>query len=71
MSHTDHFTVQQGFNVQIQQLNEWKSILKPEKYDQLLRWIDGCNMSPMKSGYEVVRGTDIDNWIMNNLMEKA
>lgn len=65
------FTVDKGLEVQAHQLFRWKSILKPEKYEKLQLHIAEENGKVMKNGYEVFRGTSIDNWVHNNLMENC
>ena len=67
----DLFTVERGFEVKAKQLFKWKSILKAKKYEKLQLHIAEENGKVMKSGYEVFRGTAIDNWVHNNLMENA
>lgn len=70
MNKVKEFTVEEGLVIQAERLFRWKSILKPEKYEKLQLHIAEVNGKVMKDGYSVYRGTDIDCWIFNNLMDK-
>lgn len=61
------FTVEQGIEVQTNQLRRWKSILKSDKYLLLYEFATSSNVDA-KTGYDVMRGVTLDNWIHNNLM---
>lgn len=68
------FTYTQGLYVQKIQLMEWKSILKHDVYRRLegeaiMRNFDTAMQNG--DGYNVWRGTDMNNWIFNNLMVKS
>lgn len=63
------FTTQDGINIQTKQLLEWKSILKEECYWKLEEWATKNN-NKAENGYNITRGTELDNWIANNLMRK-
>lgn len=64
------FTVDRGLEVQATQLAEWERILKPELYELLQEHIADCNSKQMETGYNVFRGSEIDNWVHNELMMK-
>jgi hypothetical protein len=66
----EEFTVNQGLDVQARNLRQWKSVLKPAKYKQLVAHIKEVNAhTNMRSGMDVFRGNDIDVWVSNNLMD--
>ncbi len=49
---------------------QWAEIMKPEALKKL---INHCNeenskLTDKNTGYDVFRGTDMSNWIHNNLM---
>lgn len=64
------FTLKEALQVQADQLKEWKSILKPEKY-KLLETYALKNNKGKVSPYHIFRGTDISNWVANNLIERV
>lgn len=61
------FTLIDGLNTQMKQLLSWKKKLNAECYDSLLGYAAKENerLSPNASGYDVVRGTDLDRHIGN------
>lgn len=62
------FTVAEGLEVQTHQLKFWQHILKPEAYKILIEEINKIERyRKMKDGYDVLRGTDIDNLVANKL----
>lgn len=67
----EHFAVERGLAIQADNMRKWKSILIPEKFEELKKFIEGINKREMRSGYDVFRGIDIDIWIKNNLVDKS
>jgi hypothetical protein len=74
---TTAFDLAKGLAIQATQLEEWKSVLQPAKFKLLLEWIRNENNTLSEkinfrtlTGYDVVRGTDIDSWIKTNLIER-
>jgi len=63
------FTVADAIKIQQQQLLQWKSVLKPEKYELLSKHADELNAG-MVDAYNVFRGVNIDMYIQNALMDK-
>jgi hypothetical protein len=59
------FTVIEGITVQKKQLANWKLRLNDQTYNALVDKCKEKNSQPMKSGLEVFRGTDMDNFIAN------
>lgn len=77
------FNLAAGFATQAQQLKEWQSILKEEVFAKLQNHCKELNEKLIEgtatdcwgkllpqSGYSVFRGTDMDNWIHNNLVKR-
>jgi len=59
------FTVQEGLEVQRKQLLEWKLILNKKTW---LALVDECkkrNQLNLKTGSDVFRGTDMNNFVHN------
>jgi len=69
------FTVADAIKIQQQQLLQWKSVLKPEKYDLLQQHATEMNkeiidtVGELSKGYNVFRGQEIDMFIYNTLMK--
>jgi len=63
----NELTLQQGLDIQAEQLNRWKSILIPEVYNHLKEYCDYYNnkLTPENDGYAVCRGSALDNVIGN------
>ena len=61
------FTIELGLEIQAKQLAEWKSILLPEVYEALYEYATRKNHEA-KLGYDVRRGTDLDNYIGNYML---
>jgi hypothetical protein len=75
------FTIEKGIHAQQEQLDRWRSIMKPTIFEQLKTHCEKLNnelkagtqknafgkLMP-QDGYSVFRGTTMDNWIHNNLM---
>lgn len=65
------FTIDDGIKVQAKQLEEWKTVLKPKVYKDLLNAVKTANklIAQKKgknfTGYDVPRGTLIENYIAN------
>jgi hypothetical protein len=61
------FEVQQGLDIQAKQLAQWKSILKDEVYEALYEYATR-NHSEAKTGWDIRRGTSLDNYIGNYML---
>ena len=61
------FTVEQGLEIQAKQLAEWKSILKDEVYEALHEYATRNN-GEAKTGYNICRGSNLDNYIGNYML---
>jgi len=66
----NELTLQQGLDIQAEQLNKWKSILIPEVYNHLKEYCDYYNnkLTPENDGYAVCRGSALDNVIGNYML---
>jgi hypothetical protein len=63
----EEFTVQDGITIQTNQLNKWKTILIPEVYEALEEYAKRNN-DKAKTGYDICRGGDLDNYIGNYML---
>lgn len=63
------FTMNDALKVQKEQLKGWQKILKPEAFDKLQKHAEEKNKIT-KDPYKVFRGTDIHNFIHNNLIRE-
>jgi len=63
----EQFTVEQGLGVQAKQLAQWKSILIPEVYEALHEYATRNN-GKAKTGYDICRGSNLDNYIGNYML---
>lgn len=61
------FTLQHGLKIQDEQLAGWKLILLPEVYEALHEYATRKNHEA-KTGYDVRRGTDLDNYVGNYML---
>lgn len=61
------FSVGAGVNLQQQQLSKWASVLTTEAFHKLYQLVTADN-DKAKSGYDVVRGTMIDEILHNQVM---
>ncbi len=61
------FTVADGIKYQAEQLAKWKTVLIPEVYAALEEYATRNNHEA-KSGYDVRRGVDLDNYIGNYML---
>lgn len=61
------FTVDKGLKIQEEQLNGWKTILIEEVYLSLEEYIKREN-SIAKTGYDIKRGIDFNNYIVNYIL---
>jgi len=60
-------TVADGIKYQAEQLARWKTVLIPEVYAALEEYATRNNHEA-KSGYDVRRGVDLDNYIGNYML---
>ena len=58
------FSVEDGIKVQSEQLAQWKKLLQPKVYKDLEKWATEHN-DKAESGNQIIRGTDMDNFIGN------
>jgi hypothetical protein len=58
------FSVEDGIKVQSEQLAQWKKLLLPKVYKDLEKWATEHN-DKAESGNNIIRGTDMDNFIGN------
>jgi hypothetical protein len=58
------FTVEDGIKIQSEQLAEWKKLLLPKVYKDLEKWATEHN-DKAESGNNIIRGTDMSNFIGN------
>lgn len=58
-----------GITYQEQHLAQWKSVLKPEVYERL-EAIATKDNDKAKTGYDIVRGQDLDTIVHNQLMSR-
>ena len=67
MRQTQDFTRTDGLLIQQSQLAQWKTVLNENAYHQLRNWVKSQNrkLLPGASGYDVVRGNDLDTFIVN------
>ena len=66
MNERKEFTIKQGLEAQTIDLRFWESILNPVVYAKLHRAVMQTNANkPMETGYDVVRGGDLQNWVLN------
>jgi hypothetical protein len=63
------FTKELGIQVQTEQLNAWKSVLLPHLFEKL-RVLATKDNDDAVNGYDILRGTEIDNLVHNELMER-
>jgi hypothetical protein len=61
------FTVEDGIEIQQQQLSQWKTILIAEVYDALEEYAKRNN-DKAQSGFDVCRGSDFDFYINNYML---
>jgi len=61
------FTVEDGIEIQAEQLAGWKLILIPEVYEALEEYALRNNHKA-QSGRDICRGVDLDNYIGNYML---
>jgi hypothetical protein len=62
-------TIEKGIQIQQQHLSEWKRVLKEDVYEKLALWTMETNLEA-KTGYDIRRGVESDNWIGNYSIDK-
>jgi hypothetical protein len=62
-------TVEGGIQIQNEHLQKWKIILKDNVYEELVKWAISNN-GEAKTGYDIRRGVELDNWIGNYSIDK-
>lgn len=67
MKDRDEFSMESALMIQKEQLDGWKKVLKQESYEKLEKYAFEDNKTK-SIPRDIFRGTDIDNWIHNNLI---
>jgi hypothetical protein len=62
-------TVEQGIQIQNEQLADWKKVLKEEVYRELALWTMETNLEA-KTGYDIRWGYDLSSWVQNYSIDK-
>ena len=60
-------TIEQGLQVQIRQLTEWKVLLKSKVFEKLKQEVTKNNYLA-ESGNDIVRGSSMDNILFNKIL---
>lgn len=60
----NELSVEQGIEIQTFHLEKWKTVLKEEVFQDLKTWATSTN-NEAKTGYDIRRGNDLDNYIGN------
>ena len=64
----EQFTVKAGMEIQKEQMKFYETVLKPEYFKKLKEKVEEENLKrKYKTGYDVLRGTSIDNIFYNIL----
>lgn len=58
------FSVADGIRIQQQHLEQWKLLLKPDVYANLVLYAERDN-GKARDGYDICRGTDLNNYLLN------
>jgi hypothetical protein len=61
------FTVEEGIEIQQQQLSQWKTILITEVYDALEEYATRNN-GKAQSGFDICRGSELSSYIGNYML---
>ena len=59
------FPIESGIGVQKERMRHWKRMLKTSVYQALVAEVKRQNARPMKTGYDVFRGSEMDTWVHN------
>lgn len=59
-----HFTIQDGLQIQAEQLAAWKEVLRDDVYKFVETWATKDNLEA-KTGYDIKRGTELDQLVHN------
>jgi hypothetical protein len=60
------FTMQDAYSTQMEQLNEWKELLKDTVYQDLFKYTMHSNGNPKcNTPTKVIRGVELDNFVKN------
>ncbi len=62
----DFFTIEKAIKIQQFQLTFFENSLPQELFARLKNHCETENQKEMKNGYEVFRGSDIDEWLRKN-----
>jgi hypothetical protein len=62
------FTVEQAIEIQKKHLDDWKKVLIPEVYLELHKYATRNNNTAV-SGYNIIRGSDLSNFVQNYKMK--
>lgn len=62
-----NFPIEMGFKYQNEELARWEKLLKPEYFERLKAHVEVENesLTPESTGYDVYRGNDFLNFILN------
>jgi hypothetical protein len=60
----EDLSIEKGIEIQTSQLEKWGTLLKEEVYNDLKTWATSTN-NEAKTGYNIKRGNDLDNYIGN------
>lgn len=60
------FTIEDALKIQHDQMMWWKKVLKRHFWLKLEAHVVELNKNLPKDPYCLFRGTEIDNWVMNN-----
>jgi hypothetical protein len=60
----EYLSVEKGIDIQTSQLEKWGTLLKEEVYNDLKVWATSTNIEA-KTGFDIRRGNDLDNYIGN------
>lgn len=58
-------TVEEGIKIQQEQLEGYRNKVTPKVYAMLVEKCNAENEKPMKTGYQVFRGSSIDTFFKN------
>ena len=62
----NEMTINEGLEVQANDMKRWKALLKPETYSKLeLEMLAHNGSNYYENGFEVWRGVQIDEFVMN------
>jgi len=63
------FTTENAIKIQTEQLEGWRKLLKKSVFEDLKAWATENNSFKM-DGTDVIRGSDLDNYVANYIHNK-